>query len=96
MVAAASTVEAAAAHSVRTAPTVEALASAESSVTTGEAAVAGMCRPAVDAVIDVVVVVSLMVPPIAKVIPIVKVTIVVKIMVGVTEEKNRREAHVKR
>jgi hypothetical protein len=86
----------------------EALASMEAPVTaTGEAAAVGMPRPAVDAVIDVVVVVSFMMPPVAKVppitvppiaivIPIMKVTIVVKIMVEVAEEKNRREAHVKR
>ena len=108
MRAASSTVEASAAHSVRTASTMEALASVEAPVTaTGEAAVGGMPRPAVDTVIDVVVVVSFMMPPVAKVppitvppiaivIPFMKVTIVVKIMVEVAEEKNRREAHVKR
>jgi hypothetical protein len=79
----------------------------EAPVATGEAAVGGMPRPAVDAVIDVVVVVSFMmlpvakvppiaVPPITKVIPVAKVTIVIKIMMEVAEEKNRREAHVKR
>ena len=85
--------EASASHSVRAASTVEAPVT-----TTGEAAVGGMPRPAVDAVIDVVVVVSFImpVPPITMVIPIMKVTIVVKIMVAVAEEKNRREAHVKR
>ncbi len=94
---------------------VDAFASMESSATTavltGEAAVAGMRRPVVDAVIQVFVVVSFMmlpitkVPPIAKVVPIVVpvakvvpivVTEVIKIMVEVAEEENRREAHVKR
>ena len=100
---AAATVEAATAHSVRAASTMEALASMESPVgSTCEAAVVGMPRPAVNAVIDVVGVVSFMmrpitkVPPITEVVPTAKVTKVVKIMVEVAEEKNRREAHVKR
>jgi hypothetical protein len=86
--------------------------SATTAVLTGEAAVAGMPRPVVDAVIEVLVVVSFMmlpiakvspiakvvpiVVPVAKVVPIAKVTEVIKIMVEVAEEENRREAHVKR
>ena len=105
---AASTMEASASHSVRTASTMEALASMESPVTTtGEAAVVGMPLPAVDAVIDMVVVVSFMmppvtkvspitVPPISKVIPVLKVTIVVKIIVEVAVERDRCVAHGKR
>jgi hypothetical protein len=60
-----------------------------------------MARSVVDAVIDLIVVVPLMlpttVPPIRKVVPIAKMTEVsIKIMVEVAEEENRREAHVKR
>ena len=79
---------------------------ATAAVLTGEAAVAGMPKPAVGAVIEVIVVVSLMMLPITRVlpiakvvpivVPIVKVTKVIKIMVEVAEEHNRREAHVKR
>jgi hypothetical protein len=72
-------------------------------VLTGEAAVPGVPRPAVDAVIDVLIVVSFMMLPItkvlriAKVVPIAIVTKVsIKIMVEVAEEQNRRVAHVKR
>ena len=98
---------------------VESFASMESPVgahrhytTTGEAAVVGMARPVVHAVIDVIVVMSFMmlpitkvlpitVPPVGKVVPIVvpiaKMTEVsIKIVVEVTEEENGREAHVKR
>jgi hypothetical protein len=102
---------------------VEAFASVESPVgarphytTTFEAAVIGMARPAVGAVIEVIVVVSFMmlpittVPPIAKVLPItvlptVKVVPIVipiakvmkvSIKIMITEEENRRKAHVKR
>jgi hypothetical protein len=109
-VATASTMKASAAHSVRAAradssmeatmSSVGASASLESPGTTtaaltGEAAAAGMARPVVGAVIEVIVVVSFMtlpitVPPIAKavpiVVPIVKVTKVIKIMVEVAEE----------
>ena len=66
-----------------------------------------MGRPVVNAVIEVIVVVSFMMLPITKappvtvssirkVIPIAKMTKVsIKIMVEVTGEENRREAHVK-
>jgi hypothetical protein len=64
--------EASASHSVRTASTVEALASAESAVTanTGEAAVPRMPWPVVDAVVHVIVVMSFMTLPVSKVPPI--------------------------
>jgi hypothetical protein len=98
---------------------VEAFASVESPVgarphytTTFETTVIGMARPAVRAVIEVIVVVSFMmlpittVPPIAKVLPItvlstVKVVPIAKVMkvsikIMITEEENRRKAHVKR
>ena len=59
-------------------------------VLTGEAAATGMARPVVDAVIDVFVIVSFMMLPIAKavpvVVPIAMVTKVIKIMVEVAEE----------
>jgi hypothetical protein len=93
----------------------EAFASMESHVgtrrhytTAVEAAVVGMARPVVGAVIEVIVVVSFLmhpittVPSLAKVLPITmlpiaKVTKVsIKIMVAVAEEENRRKAHVKR
>jgi len=76
--------------------------------TTGEAAVVGMARPVVHAVIEVIVVMSFMmvritkvlpitVLPIGKVVPIAKMTEVsIKIVVEVAEEENGREAHVKR
>ncbi len=106
----ASAMKASATHSVRatradssmeaTVSSVYAFASMESpgtttAVLTGEAAVVGMARPVVDAVIDVFVVVSFVmppitVPPIAKAVPIVvpiaKVMKVIKIMVEVAEE----------
>lgn len=97
--------KASASHSVRAAradssmeatmSSVGAFASMESRATTavltGEAAVAGVARPVVDAVIDVFVVVSFMMLPIAKavpvVVPIAMVTKVsIKIMVEVAEE----------
>ena len=64
---------------------------------TGEAAVAGIARTAVNAVIDVGIVVSLTIPnteapSIAKVMKI----SIIKAMVEMAEEKKRREAHVKR
>ena len=64
---------------------------------TGEAAVAGIARTAVNAVIDVGIVVSLTIPDteppsIAKVMKI----SIIKAMVEVAEEKKRCEAHVKR
>jgi hypothetical protein len=64
---------------------------------TGEAAVAGIARTAVNAVIDVSIVVSLTIssteaPSIAKVMKI----SIIKAMVEMAEEKKRREAHVKR
>jgi hypothetical protein len=68
---------------------VEAFASMESP---GESAVVGMARAAVNAVIDVIIVVSFMEPPIAK---MMKVSII-KAMVEVAEEYDRRESHVKR
>ena len=71
-----------------------------------------MTRPVVDAVIEVIVVVSFMMLPISKappvtvpsigkvipiVLPIAKMTKVsIKIMVEMTEEEDRGEAHVKR
>jgi hypothetical protein len=67
-----------------------------------------MTGPVVDAVIEVIVVVSFMMLPITKappvtvssirkVVPIAKMTKVsIKIMVEMTEEEDRREAHVKR
>jgi hypothetical protein len=67
-----------------------------------------MTRPVVDAVIEVIVVVSFMMLPITKappvtvssirkVVPIPKMTKVsIKIMVEMTEEEDRGEAHVKR
>jgi hypothetical protein len=64
---------------------------------TGEAAVAGTPRTAVDAVIEVIVVVRFTNPSITKALPTVKVMKVsIKMMVEVAEEKKRREAHVKR
>lgn len=68
---------------------VEAFASMESR---GESAVVGMARAAVNAVIDVIIVVSFMERLIAK---MVKVSIV-KMMVEVAEEYDWRESHVKR
>ena len=64
---------------------------------TGEAAVAGIARTAVNAVIDVGIVMSLTIrsteaPSIAKVMKIP----IIKAMVEMAEEKKRREAHVKR
>jgi hypothetical protein len=64
---------------------------------TGEAAVAGIARPAVNAVIDMGIVVSLPIPnteapAIAKVMKI----SIIKAMVEMAEEKKRREADVKR
>jgi hypothetical protein len=71
-----------------------------------------MARPVVGAVIEVIVVVSFMMLPITKVPPITAPTIgkvipigapiakmtkvSIKIMVEMTEEENRRKAHVKR
>ena len=67
-----------------------------------------MTGPVVDAVIEVIIVVSFMMLPITKappvtvsyigkVVPIAKMTKVsIKIMVEMTEEEDRREAHVKR
>jgi hypothetical protein len=66
---------------------VEAFASMESP---GESAAIGMARAAVDAVIDVIIVVSFMKPPIAK---MMKISII-KVMVEVAEENDWRESHV--
>ena len=100
-----------ASHSVRadrTASAVESFASTESPVgarrrytTTGDAAVVGMARPSVGAVIDVIEVVTFITPPIGKVVPIVvpiakMAKVSIEIVVEVAEEENRREAHVKR
>ena len=91
-------------------PSPEALLSAEAfgSMKTTEAAVAGMARPVVDTVVEVIVVVSLMmlpftktasiakVVPITKMIPIAKVTEIIKIIVEVPEEHDRCNPHFKR
>ena len=71
--------------------------SGHSAGVTGKAAVAGIARTAVNAVIDVGIVVSLTIPnteapSIAKVMKI----SIIKAMVEMAEEKKRREAHVKR
>jgi hypothetical protein len=71
--------------------------SGRSAGVTGKAAVAGIARTAVNAVIDVGIVVSLTIPnteapSIAKVMKI----SIIKAMVEMAEEKKRREAHVKR
>ena len=92
-----------AAHSARassmeafaTMSSVRAFASMESpkttSVLTYESAVFGMARPVVEAVIDVIVVVSFMTLPIAK-----AMEVAIKMMVEVAEEENRSKAHRKR
>ena len=78
----------------------EGAASMYSSETTGVtygAAVDGMPRPAVSAVIEVLVVVGFKNPSTTRALPAVKLTnICIKTMVNVAKEKNRREAHVKR
>jgi hypothetical protein len=97
-----------AAHSVRTN---RAASSMETSATispvesrgnsagmTGEATVAGMAKTAVNAVIDMGIVVSFVTLPITEAPSIAKVMkiSIIKAMVEVAEEKKRREAHVKR
>lgn len=65
---------------------------------TGEATVAGMAKTAVNAVIDMGIVVSFETLPITEAPSIAKVMkiSIIKAMVEVAEEKKRREAHVKR
>ena len=111
---AASTMKAAASYSVRAPSTMEAAPSSSveafaSMESTGEAAVVGMTRSAVDAVIHVIIVVSFMMLAIPEVPSIPEATIaevsigkvlpafkVAKIMVEVAVETKRREAYVKR
>ena len=87
-----------AASSMETSATISSVESCgHSAGMTGEAAVAGIARTAVNAVIDVGIVVSLTIPnteapSIAKVMKI----SIIKAMVEMAEEKKRREAHVKR
>src|SRR5467141_2542157 len=60
------------------------------------AAVAGMVRPMVGAVIEVVVVVSFMMPPFTTVLPTFKMTKVIKIMVEVAKEAKGSKANEER
>jgi hypothetical protein len=97
-----------AAHSVRTnrgASTMETSATispvesrGNSTGMTGEATVAGMAKTAVNAVIEMGIVVSFVTIPITEAPSIAKVmkVSIIKAMVEVPEEKKRRKAHVKR
>jgi len=84
-----------AASSMETSGTISPVeSSSHSAGVTGEAAVAGMARTAVNAVIDVgiVVIPNTEAPSIAKVMKI----SIIKAMVEMAKEKKRREAQVKR